>query len=42
MIIKYHNKIALNVTQIIDSHIQMHSQNFLFFYINSNSHLQNN
>ena len=45
MIIKNHNKIALNVTQIIDRRIQMHSQVFLFLffiYINSNSHLQNN
>ena len=43
MIIKNHNKIALNITQILDRHIQMHSQDFYFyFYINSNSHLQNN
>ena len=33
MIIKNHNKIALNVTQIIDRHIQMHSQVFLFIYL---------
>ena len=26
MIIKTHNKITLNITQIIDRHIQMHSQ----------------
>ena len=42
MIIKNHNIIALNATQIIDRHIQMHSQDLLHFYINSNSHLQNN
>ena len=43
MIIKNHNKIALNVTHIIDRHIQMHSQDFyIYIYINSNSHLQNN
>ena len=33
MIIRNHNKIALNVTQIIDRHIQMHSQDFLFFIL---------
>ena len=32
MIIKNHNEIALNVTQIIDRHIQMHSQD-LYIYI---------
>ena len=45
MIIKNHNKITLNVTHIIDRHIQMHSQDFyiyIYIYINSNSHLQNN
>ena len=26
MIIKTHNKITLNITQIIDRHIQMHNQ----------------
>ena len=31
MIIKNYNKIALNVTQIIDRHIQMHSQDFFIF-----------
>ena len=33
MIIKNHNKIALNVTQIIDRRIQMHSQVFLFLFL---------
>ena len=33
MIIKNHNKIALNITQIIDRHIQMHSQDFLFLFL---------
>ena len=43
MIIKNNNKIALHITQIIDSHIQMHSQiKLLYFilYINSNSHFE--
>ena len=34
MIIKNHNEIALNVTQIIDRHIQMHSQDlYIYIYI---------
>ena len=40
MIIKNHNKIALNITQIIDRQIQMYIDNIFLnlFYINSNSH----
>ena len=32
MIIKNHNKIALNITQIIDRHIQIQSQDFILFF----------
>ena len=33
MIIESHSKISLNVTQIIDRHIQMHIQTFLFIFM---------
>ena len=33
MIIKNHNKIALNITQIIDRHIQIHCQDFILFFM---------
>ena len=33
MIIKNHNKIALNIIQIIDRHIQIQNQDFILFYL---------
>ena len=33
MIIKTHHKITLVITQIIDRHIQIHSQNCVVIYI---------
>ena len=33
MIIKTHHKITLDITQIIDRHIQIHSQNCVVIYI---------
>ena len=42
MIIKNHNIIALNVTQIIDRLKCIAKTFYYYFYINSNSHLQNN
>ena len=33
MIIKTHHKITLDITQIIDRHIQMYSQDSILIYI---------
>ena len=41
MIIESHHKFIMDITKIIDRHIQIHSHIGLYFDINSNSHFQN-